>query len=144
MIWNKAEFKLCDERDVIDIEQTHNLLSKTYWAKSRSRKKVEAVIANSICFSVFRGDEQVGFVRVVSDYVSMSWVADMVIKDGYQGQGLGLWMMECVMNHPRFENTQFALQTEDAHQFYEKLGFEQRDSLMSTATSYLQRVDEFS
>ncbi len=137
MIWEKDEFKLYDEKDVVDIQQTHTLLSQTYWASNRPRAKVEKLIENSTCFSLFREDEQVGFVRVVSDFASTSWVADMVIKEAYQGLGLGYWMMECVMSHERFADTQFALQTRDAHSFYKKLGFAQRETLMSTAVSYL-------
>lgn len=137
MIWNKDGFKLYDEKDVVDVRQTHALLVQTYWAGNRSLKKVKTLIEHSTCFSLFREDEQVGFVRVVSDFASTSWIADMVIKDGYQGKGLGYWMMECVMSHPRFSHTQFALQTKDAHSFYEKLGFAQRETLMSTSVSYL-------
>ena len=137
MIWNKDEFKLYDEKDVVDIQQTHALLLQTYWASNRPLEKVETLIEHSTCFSVFRGDEQVGFVRVVSDFASTSWVADMVVKNGYQGRGLGYWMMECVMSHPKFSHTQFALQTKDAHSFYEKLGFAKRETLMSTSVTYL-------
>ena len=137
MIWNKDEFVLYDEKDAVDVDQTHQLLLQTYWASNRPRKKVEKLIKHSTCFSMFRGDEQVGFVRVVSDFASTSWIADMVIKDGYQGKGLGYWMMDCVMSHTSFSHTQFALQTKDAHSFYEKLGFSQRETLMSTNVSYL-------
>ena len=137
MNWNKKEFKLYDDKDAVDIQQTHALLSQTYWASNRPRIKVEKLIEHSTCFSLFRGDEQVGFVRVVSDFTATSWVADMIVKESCQGLGLGYWMMKCVMSHPKFEHTQFALQTKDAHPFYEKLGFAQRETLMSTDASYL-------
>ena len=137
MIWKKNGFKLYDEKDVIDLHQTHALISQTYWARHRPRDKVEKLIRHSTCFSLFREEELVGFVRVLSDFVSTSWVADMVIKETYRGHGLGSWMMECVMSHPEFLHTQFALQTKDAHAFYEKLGFARRDTLMSTGVSYL-------
>ena len=137
MIWTKDNFRLYDEKDIVDVDQTHALLRQTYWASNRPRKKVEKLISNSTCFSLFRGDELVAFVRVVSDFAAVSWVADMVVKDSYQGLGLGGWMMECVLSHPELKHTQFALQTKDAHTFYEKLGFEKRETLMSTSVSYL-------
>ena len=137
MIWKKDNFKLYDEKDVVDIQQTHTLLRQTYWAENRPRQKLILAMEHSTCFSLFREDELVGFVRVISDFASTSWVSDMIITETYQGQGLGYWMMECVMSHPRLAHTQFMLQTKDAHAFYEKLGFAQRESLMSTAASYL-------
>lgn len=137
MVWEKELFKLYDEKDIIDVEQVFQLLHKTYWASTRDRETLQKLIDNSTCFSLFRGDEQVGFVRVVSDFARTSWVSDMIIKKEYQGKGLGEWMMHIVMTHPLLNQTQFSLQTKDAHSFYEKLGFKQRETLMSTEVSYL-------
>ncbi len=136
MTWEKDEFTLYDERDVVDLDQLQALLGQTYWAKHRSREKIESVVLNSTCFSLFRGDELAGFVRVVSDFTVTSWISDMIILDAYQGRGLGRWMMQCVMSHPKLSGTQFSLQTADAHAFYEKLGFARRDMLMSTQLNY--------
>ncbi len=137
MTWQKDEFTLYDERDVVDLDQLEALLRKTYWAKNRSREKLESVVLNSTCFSLFRGDEMAGFVRVISDFTVTSWISDMVIAEPYKGRGLGSWVMQCVMAHPKLASTQFSLQTSDAHAFYEKLGFARRDMLMSTQLNYL-------
>ena len=98
---------------------------------------MKKILAHSHCFSLFDNDVQIGFVRVVTDYSAASWISDMVINPSYRGQQLGQWMLRCVMDHPELKHTQFSLQTEDAHGFYEKLGFKQRPSLMSTPSSYL-------
>lgn len=45
--------------------------------------------------------------------------------------------MQCVMQHPDLVETQFALQTADAHEFYRRLGFSENDALMSTRVDYL-------
>lgn len=137
MQWENKGYILYDEKERVDIAALHALLRQTYWAGSRSRDKVEMLVANSTCFSLYNKEELIGFVRVVSDFASTSWVADMVVKSTYRGQGLGQWMMACVLTHPDLVNTQFALQTKDAHSFYEKLGFACRPVLMSTAVSYL-------
>ncbi|MEM8483902.1 MAG: GNAT family N-acetyltransferase [Bacteroidota bacterium] len=137
MQWEYNSYVLYDEKDRVDITALHALLRQTYWAGSRSREKVEKLVANSTCFSLYNGKELIAFVRVVSDFASTSWVADMVVKSAYRGEGLGQWMMEQVLAHPELSHTQFALQTKDAHSFYEKLGFAQRPTLMSTAVTYL-------
>ena len=137
MIWNKNPFSLNDDPSAMDVDVVCALLAATYWSASRSRETVARFLRHSLCFGLFHGERQVGFVRVISDFTTTSWVADMVVDSAYRGQGLGRWMMECVMSHPRLSDTQFVLQTRDAHGFYEGLGFQQRPSLMSTGISYL-------
>ncbi len=137
MKWEFKTYTLYDERTRVDIAQLHTLLQQTYWAKRRSRENMEKLVANSMCFSLYDATELIAFVRVVSDFASTTWVSDMVVKSTHRGQGLGQWMMERVMGHPELSHTQFSLQTKDAHTFYEKLGFAQRPTLMSTAVSYL-------
>ena len=137
MIWEKGDYWLSDNKEDQDIEAVYALLRTSYWAANRSREVIELVMSHSLCFSLRKGEKYIGFVRVVSDYGSTSWVSDMIVDPGYRGEGLGRWMMEQVMNHPKIKHTQFALQTKDAHSFYEKLGFAQRPVLMSTSSSYL-------
>lgn len=137
MTWTKEAFTLSDSQEQLDTARIHTLLQTTYWAASRPVDVVQQIVEHSHCFSLWDGDEQIGFVRAITDYTTTTWIADMVIKDEYKGQRLGQWMLECVMNHPRLATTQFALQTKDAHGFYARMGFQQRDSLMSTAVSYL-------
>ena len=41
-----------------------------------------------------------------------------------RGQGLGKWLVECVLAHPDLERVQlWVLGTADAHGLYERLGF---------------------
>ena len=137
MIWEKEDFKLFDTKEAVDPEQTYQLIGQTYWSVNRSRSMLDQLVEHSTCFSLYRGECLVGFVRVISDFTTTSWVADMVIDQNYQRRQLGYWMMECILAHPSFAHTQFVLQTKDAHGFYEKLGFEKRSTLMSTAVPYL-------
>jgi len=137
MTWTRNTFAFSDELDQQQPDQIYALLQTTYWATNRPLDVVEKLIAHSHCFSLRDGSNLIGFVRAITDYTTTTWIADMVIADGYKGQRLGQWMLECVMSHPRLQSTQFALQTKDAHSFYTKMGFEQRDSLMSTAVAYL-------
>lgn len=137
MIWTKGAFTLSDDTLTHQIDAIHALLQTTYWAASRPLDIVQQIVEHSHCFALWHGDNLIGFVRVITDYATTSWIADMVIREDYQGQQLGQWMLACVMHHPRLKATQFALQTKDAHRFYQKMGFEQRLSLMSTGVPYL-------
>jgi len=108
------------------------LLSKTYWGVRRPIDVVEEMIKTSVCFTFLHDDKQIGFGRAVTDKVTFSWVADIVILPEYRGKGLGKWMMECILNHPDIVKTQKVLQTRDAHEYYENYGFTRNSALMST------------
>ena len=96
------------------------------------------MLHSSLCFFLRSGEQQIGFARVITDGVTTSWLADVVLSEQFQNDGLGSWMMECVMAHPDIAETQFALQTGSAHAFYKRLGFAQNEALMSTAVDYLK------
>lgn len=137
MEWHRDNLVLTDEPTATVVEDTHAMLQTTYWAHKRPLPIVEKAIANSLCFILLSDGQQVGFARLVTDYATTSWLADVIIAEELQGIGLGTWMMECVMQHPAVAGTQFVLQTGSANQFYERLGFSGNAALMSTPVDYL-------
>lgn len=132
MDWTKDEFTLTDDSSRLDAERAFMLLQGTYWGVRRPREVVDKMIELSLCLVLLRGDVQVGFGRVVTDYTVFSWIADIVIDPRYRSRGLGKWMMECVITHPAIQHTQMVLQTRDAHGLYERFGFTTNPALMST------------
>jgi GNAT superfamily N-acetyltransferase len=74
---------------------------------------------------VFKGVEQIGFARIVSDYVTFAWLADVYILEEYRGRGLSKWMLEFIMSHPDLQGLRrWMLATRDAHGLYYKYGFQ--------------------
>jgi GNAT superfamily N-acetyltransferase len=137
MEWKKRKFVLTDEDGRVDATRTYELLQATYWGVRRPREVVRKMIDNSLCFGLFLASDQIGFGRAVTDYTVFSWIADLVIDGQYRGQGLGTWMMECIVAHPAIRGTQMVLQTRDAHSLYEKYGFLGNPALMSTPVAGL-------
>ncbi len=131
MEWRKNGLILTDERAKVNIDTVAHLLAGTHWGYRRPRPVVEKLVENSLCFSLFRNTEQVGFARVVTDHSVFSWLSDLVIAPGWRGRGLGKWLLQCILNHPPISGTQFVLQTRDAHPLYESFGFQQSDKLMT-------------
>ncbi len=73
---------------------------------------------------MFEGERQVGLVRVISDYTTFAYLCDVFVLESHQGQGLGTWMMRCVMQHPDLQGLRrWHLTTRDAHALYRKYGF---------------------
>jgi GNAT superfamily N-acetyltransferase len=68
---------------------------------------------------------KVGFARVISDYATYAYIGDVFLIESLRGRGLGKWLIECVMRHPRLQGLRrWSLVTRDAHGLYSKLGFE--------------------
>lgn len=113
------------DKSKLNRELIHDFLSNnSYWAKGRSREIVQKSIDNSLCFGVFREDEQIGFARVVTDYAVFAWILDVFIIDRYRKQGFGKILIESIMAHPELQKLQrWGLATADAHGLYERYGF---------------------
>ena len=68
MLWQRGDFLITSDQNRVDIDALHAMLSQTYWAKDRSRDAVAKSVENSLSFSVFKGDEQIGFVQSIPSY----------------------------------------------------------------------------
>lgn len=123
--WFKDNFAISDEIENIDLDAVLQLLSNTYWASDRTKETIEKSINNSMAFSIYDNDKQIGFARVVTDKTVFSWILDVVIDENYRGRGLGKWLMACILEHPEIKHTSFALATLDAQEFYKKFMFKE-------------------
>lgn len=129
MEWKMGEYLLSDNGEKIDINKVHCMLSKTYWADHRLKETVHESIKNSLCFGIYLHKEQVGFARVITDRVLFSWICDVVIDESFRGNGLGKWLIQCIIEHPAIRNTAQSLATGDAHGLYEKYGFKRTETM---------------
>jgi GNAT superfamily N-acetyltransferase len=129
MEFQRDRFTITDDKSAADIDFIVEALHTTYWAADRPRAVIEQALENSVLFSLFDGEAQVGFVRVVSDYITFAWICDVYIDPAARGQGLGVWMMECVQAHPAAQVGMQLLATKDAHGLYEKFGFQRRECM---------------
>jgi len=81
-------------------------------------------IENSLCFGLYRQGKQVGFARVISDYATYAYIGDVFVLKSFRGRGLGKWLMECIMRHPKLQGLRrWSLATRDAHALYAQFGF---------------------
>lgn len=120
----KGEFVVSTDKNRIDLDVVHNFLTESYWAKGISRQVVARSIENSLCFGVYGDGKQVGFARVISDCATFAYIGDVFVLDSHRGHGLGKWLMECIMAHPRLQGLRrWSLVTADAHGLYTKFGF---------------------
>ncbi len=122
--WRRGAYLVTTDKARLDLEMVHGFLKTSYWAAGISADVVMRSVENSLAFGLFRGDEQVGFARVVTDYATFAYLADVFVLEPHRGQGLGRWMMEVVFSHPELQGLRrWMLATRDAHGLYRKYGF---------------------
>ena len=111
--------------DRLDVDLIHRYLSEdSYWAKGIPRATVERSLANSLCFGGYMAGEQIAFARVVSDYATFAYLADVFVLDTHRGRGYSKALMQAVMAHPQLQGLRrFMLATADAHTLYQSFGF---------------------
>src|SRR4051812_23728537 len=98
--WARGRFYITTDRRHIPLSDALELLHMTFWAKDMTADELERASRNSICFAVL--DEQVlaGFARVVTDVATYAYLTDVVIAEQYRRQGLGEWVVRCIVEHP--------------------------------------------
>jgi GNAT superfamily N-acetyltransferase len=123
--WQNGEFTVSDDPNRLQIDVIHKYLSEeSYWAGKRTREQTVRAIKNSLPFGVYKGENQIGFARVVTDFATFAYLGDVFILEDFRGQGLSKWLMETITEHPDLQNfRRWILATRDAHTLYEKFGF---------------------
>jgi GNAT superfamily N-acetyltransferase len=119
------EFEISTDAARLDVPAVHSFLTASYWAKGIPLPVVERSVRNSICFGIYRGHEQVGFARVITDRATFAYLADVYVVAGFRGRGLAKWLMRCILTHPDLQGLRrWSLVTRDAHQLYQAFGFQ--------------------
>ncbi len=122
--FRRGNYLISTDRSKLDIKIIHNYLSTSYWAKNRPLKTTKVSIKNSLCFGLYYKNKQIGFARVITDYSTFAYLADVFILEGHRGKGLSKWLMEVILNYKEVQNLRrWFLATRDAHTLYKKFGF---------------------
>ncbi|HKD64188.1 MAG TPA: GNAT family N-acetyltransferase [Candidatus Acidoferrales bacterium] len=122
--YHKDVFTVVTDPSKLDVVAIHRYLTRAYWSEGIPQHIVEKALANSLCFGLFQGTQQIGLARVVTDRATYAYLCDVYVLEEFRGKGLGVWLMKCVTSHPDLQGLRrFSLATRDAHGLYEKFGF---------------------
>ncbi len=122
----------------LDKELVYGFLSQSYWAKGIPRAVFERAVANSLSFSLFDGEAQVGFARVATDHATFAYLADVFVLPSHRGRGLSKLLMETIVAHPELQGLRrWVLVTRDAHGLYARYGF----TPLAKVDGYMERWD---
>ncbi|MEQ1968431.1 GNAT family N-acetyltransferase [Xenorhabdus nematophila] len=122
--WEKEEFVITTDKNMLDISTIHQFLTQSHWAKGINQEVICRSIEHSLTFGLFHHTRQVGFARFITDFTTFGYFCDVFILDSYQGLGLGRWLMTCCMQHPLMAQLRrVMLVTTYASWLYEKVGY---------------------
>lgn len=119
-----AHLEISCERDRLDRGMILGFLSQTHWAQGLTPTQLDKAIANSLVFGAYRGQRQLGFARIVTDYVSFAYLSDVFVLAEARRLGVGRALMDAALAHPELQQLRrFLLVSRDARPFYRRLGF---------------------
>jgi GNAT superfamily N-acetyltransferase len=117
-------FTISTDPTRLNLDTIYAFLTQSYWAEGIPREIVEQSIRNSLCFGAYEDNRQVGFARIITDYATFAYLADVFVLESHRGLGLSRLLMECIVSHPQLQTLRrWMLATRDAHSLYEKYGF---------------------
>lgn len=135
--YKKDEFIISTDKEKLQINVIHKFLSTSYWAKNIPFEIVKQSINNSLCFGIYKEGTQIGFSRLITDYTTFAYLADVFVIEQYRGKGLSKWMMQQIIDYPELQGLRtWMLKTADAHGLYQQYGFDK--------PKFPERVMEFS
>ena len=109
----------------LDLAAVHAYLTRSYWAEGISPELVARSVRGSLCFGLYDAQaQQIGFARVITDGATFAYLCDVYVLESARGQGLGVWLVDTVMQHPALAGLRRSmLVTRDAHSLYARFGF---------------------
>lgn len=112
------------DKSKLDVSFVQNFLKDVYWTAGRTIDEVQTTIDASFCFGIYLNNNQIGFCRVITDYVVFAYVMDVFIDEQHRGKGYSSILIQAMMNEPQLQYVKiWRLATSDAHFLYQKFGF---------------------
>lgn len=122
--FKQKDFLVSTDKRKLNIELIHDFLSHSYWSSGIPVKTVKNSIRNSLCFGVYLKNKQIGFARVITDFTSFGYLADVFVIEPFRGKGYSKLLMNAILKHPKLQGfRRWMLATRDAHGLYQKFGF---------------------
>jgi GNAT superfamily N-acetyltransferase len=119
-------YHITTDKNLMDVVAVHKWLSEeSYWVKGVAFDVVKTAFDNSFCVGILKDGQQVGYARLITDYSTFGYLADVYVLQEHRGLGLSKQIMETILNLdwvPKLRK--ISLATKDAHQLYAQYGFQ--------------------
>ncbi len=159
--WAREGYLISTDPAKLDLAAIHRYLSEeSYWARNIPFALVEKALSHSRCYGIYgpapadpepraipaapppspgaRGAADLplaGFGRLVTDYATFAYVADVFVLPAHRGHGLSKWLVECMLADPDVQDLRnWTLYTKDAQSLYSRYGFRPPEDPASVMT----------
>jgi GNAT superfamily N-acetyltransferase len=121
----EGDYVITTNKQKMNVETIHQYLSQeSYWAQNISIETVTRSIEHSFCFAILYHNNQIGFARLITDYATFAYLADVFIIEQHRGKGLAKKLLEFIHTNPEVQGLRrWMLGTKDAHRLYSKFGW---------------------
>lgn len=126
MVYKKTRrnYLLSTDRRKLNYAFISSNLQQQYWSTDLTKAQIRKSIDNSCAYGLYHNNIQIGFAKVLTDYVRFAYLSDVFIIDEYKGKGLSLFMLKGILEDPKLKGVKkWMLATRDAHGLYKKFGF---------------------
>ncbi|GAA4460112.1 GNAT family N-acetyltransferase [Nemorincola caseinilytica] len=144
------DYIITTDKSLMNLADIHKWLSEeAYWSKEIPYDTVRTLFENSYCIGAMKGTEQIAFARLVTDYATFGYLADVYVVEAHRGEGISKQMLDLLfgMDWVKYLRRTM-LSTIYAHDLYRKYGFTEcryPDRLMEILRSpdmYKQMTEE--
>ncbi len=100
------------------------LSTASYWAQHIPEATFRLAFDNSFAIGAIIDGKQVGYARLVTDYSTFAYLADVYVEDSHRGNGISKVMMRELFALDWVKGLRrIMLATKDAHELYKQVGF---------------------
>lgn len=126
---NTGQLIITCDKQLMDKQQIHAFLAQTYWARHIPLDILAKAIDNSLCVAALLPDSPgykvVGFARMITDYATFAYLADVYVLPDFRGRGISRQLVAQLDTHEELQSLRRRmLVTRDAHGLYEKFGYQ--------------------
>lgn len=119
-----GNLEISTDKSRLDLDFITGFISQIYWAKERSRETMQTCIEHSLNFGVYLGNQQIGYARLVTDFVQFAYLMDVFITQAHRGKGYAKKLIQYILDADELKAVKvWRLATTNAHDLYRQFGF---------------------
>ena len=118
-------YEIDDDICRMNFDVLEKWLSQTYWSPGIGKEEIhKGAINSTMVVGCYLGQEQVGYMRLISDKTRFGYIMDVYVDQNHRNKGIARQMVLFALNNPELKDVyQWLLATHDAHSVYSGIGF---------------------
>ena len=118
-------YTITTDKAQMKVGDLHRWLSKeAYWSVNIPLDTVQTAFDNSFCIGVIIDGRQIASARLITDYATFAYLADVYVLENHRGKGISKQMMTLLFEQDWVKGLRrIMLATTDAHGLYRQIGF---------------------